>query len=304
MVDSAELIAVASRTQASADRFGKRWQIPRRYASYTALAADPDVDIVYIATPHTFHYDNAKMCLAAGKHVLCEKPLTLNGTQSAELITLAQQNNLFLMEAVWMRFIPAIAKLREWVADGVLGEIISISADFNFHLPFDPDHRLYNRALGGGALLDLGIYPLSLTTMLLGFPDTIESHAVVGETGVDESNGLLLRYANGAVAMLTSGVRGNRPIEALVSGTRGYVKIPHFFLRPDHLILELNGKKPIRHDIPYRGNGYAHEVEEVHACLRAGKRESAIMPLAETQRMMELMDQLRRVWGVTYPPEA
>ncbi len=300
---SANLLAVASRTQASADKFGKRWNVPRCYDSYAALAHDPDVDVVYIATPHPYHYDNAKLCLEAGKHVLCEKPLTLNGKQSAELIALAQRNKLFFMEAVWMRYIPAIAKLREWVAEGVLGEIVAVSADFNFHRPFDPNHRLYNRELGGGALLDLGIYPLSLTTMLLGFPASVESHATIGTTGVDESVGLLLRYASGAVGMLTCGLRSNRPIEATIAGTRGYVKLPDFFLRPDHLILHLNGEEPQTHAIPYRGNGYPHEIAEVHACLQSGALESAIMPHAETQQMMELMDQLRAEWGVVYPEE-
>jgi predicted dehydrogenase len=241
--------------------------------------------------------------MAAGKHVLCEKPFTLNQKQSAELIDYAQRHKLFLMEAVWMRFIPAIAKLREWVADGVVGEIVSVAADFNFHLPFDANNRLFNRELGGGALLDLGIYPLSLTTMLLGFPDSIESHAVIGATGVDESDGLLLRYASGAVALLTCGMRSNRPVTALIAGTRGHITIPAPFLRPDRLILQRNGEEAETHHIPYRSNGYAHEVLELHACLERGQFESAIMPLAETQQMMALMDSLRQDWGVSYVGE-
>ncbi|KAA3658810.1 MAG: gfo/Idh/MocA family oxidoreductase [Chloroflexi bacterium] len=302
-VEDAELVAVASRSQASADKFGEKWNVPRRYASYDALAADPDVDIIYIATPHNLHYENMRLCLSASKHVLCEKPMTLNAAESAQCIAFARQNNLFLMEAVWMRFIPAIAQLRKWLADGVIGDVRLIQADFNFNLPFDPTHRLYNPELGGGALLDLGIYPLSFTTMLLGFPNEIHAQAQMSQSGVDELNTMTLIYDNNISAQLTSGMVINKPIEAFVMGSKGTIKVHNLFFRPDKMTLHLNGEDPQTHTIPYLDNGYPHEVLEVHNCLRAGKLESNIMPLDETQRMMQLMDNLRTQWGVKYPGE-
>ncbi|MCB9004618.1 MAG: Gfo/Idh/MocA family oxidoreductase [Ardenticatenaceae bacterium] len=297
-VDDADLLAVASRTQVGADAFGERWGVPRRYAGYAELAADPDVDIVYIATPHSFHAENIRLCLAAGKHVLCEKPLTLNAREAADCIDLARQNSLFLMEAVWMRFFPAIAQVRIWVDSGVIGDVRFIQADFCFHLPFDAAHRLYNPALGGGALLDLGIYPLSLTTMLLGFPDEVHGQAHIGSTGVDELNALTLVYKQGAMAQLSSSMRLNKPREAFVVGTDGYIKIHDAFFCPDQLTLHVNGRNSETHLIPYKHNGYPHEIEAVHAALDVGQLESDLMPLKESWRMMQLMDDLRAGWGI------
>ena len=301
--EDAELLAVASRDQERANAFGERWHIPRRYAGYETLAADPDIDIVYIATPHSNHFDNMKLCLNARKHVLCEKPLTLNAREAAECIELAQEKGLFLMEAVWMRFFPAIDQIRQWMNKGILGDIRLITADFCFQLPFDPHHRLYDPNLGGGALLDIGIYPLSFATMLLGFPEHHSSQVVLGETGIDELNAITLRYQSGAIAQLTSSMRIDKPREAFIVGSRGYIKVHDIFFRPDKLTLHLNGMPAKTIDKPYRVNGYIHEVEEVHACLRAGKVESDLMSHAETLKMMALMDQLRADWGVKYPSE-
>ncbi len=302
-VEEAEILAVASRSQGSAERFGKRWNIPRCYADYTALAADPDIDIVYIATPHNLHYENMLMCLEAGKHVLCEKPLTLNEKEAVECIRLAREKELFLMEAVWMRFFPAIQRLVEWVQLGKIGQIRLIQADFCFNLPYDPTHRLYAPELGGSALLDLGIYPLSFTTMLLGFPSEVYGQAILGETGVDELNALTLVFGQDQLAQLTSSMRVEKPREAFVVGSEGYIKIHDPFFFPDRLTLSVNDGEPQTIPIPYQGNGYVHEVEEVHTCLRAGKTESEIMPLHETQKLMRLMDDLRARWGVVFPCE-
>ncbi|WP_420630544.1 Gfo/Idh/MocA family protein [Candidatus Leptofilum sp.] len=303
VVEDAELLAVGSRSQASADAFGDRWRIPRRYASYEALAADPNIDIVYIATPHNLHYDNMKLCFNAGKHVLCEKPLTLNAPQATECIALAREKGLFLMEAIWMRFFPALAQVRQWLADGVIGDVRLVQAGFCFNLPFDPAHRLYNRELGGGALLDLGIYPLSFTTMLFGFPDEVYGKAQIGETDVDELNTMTLIYNSNITVQLTSSMRVNKPREAFIVGNRGYIKVHDIFFRPDQLTLHVNGEEPQTVNVPFRGNGYPHEVEEVHACLRDSKLESSQMPLDETLYMMQLMDNLRAQWGIHYPGE-
>jgi predicted dehydrogenase len=299
----AEIVAVASRAQETAEAFGEKWEIPRRYATYAALAEDPDVDVIYIATPHSQHYQNMLLCLHAGKHVLCEKAFTLNAGQASECIALARRKNLFLMEAMWMRFFPAMVQVRKWLHQGVLGEIRLVQADFFLHRPFDPQHRHYNPELGGGSLLDLGIYPLSLATMVLGFPQKIHSHAHLSPTGVDELAAIVMTYENGAAALLASGLRVYKPREAFILGTKGYIKVHDTFFMPDRLTLELDGERPLARHCPSTGSGYIHEVEEVHACLRAGKTESSIMPLAETLKMMELMDGLRAEWGVRYPGE-
>ncbi|GAB4574869.1 MAG: Gfo/Idh/MocA family oxidoreductase [Anaerolineae bacterium] len=299
----AEMIAVGSRSQASADAFGEKWGIPHRYASYEAVAADPEVDVIYIGTPHSHHYENMLMCLEAGKHVLCEKAFTLNARQAQECIDLARRKGLFLMEAMWMRFIPAIAQVRDWVAANQIGDVRLISADFCFPLAYDPAHRLYDPALGGGALLDLGIYPISFTTMLLGLPDQMTGHAHLSPTGVDEMDTFTFVYDSGASAQLSCSMRLAKPQEAIVAGTEGYIRVHEPFFRPDRLTLAIAGQEPQTVTRPFSGNGYAHEVAEVHACLRTGRTESAIMPLDETLALMRLMDDLRADWGVRYPGE-
>ena len=299
----AEVVAVASRTQARAEDFGRRWNIPVRYGSYQALVEDPNVDVVYIATPHNLHYENMKMCLHAGKHVLCEKAFTLNSKQAKECVRLARQKNLFLMEAMWMRYFPAMQQVREWLENGVIGKVRLVQADFCFNLPFNATHRLYNPKLGGGALLDLGIYPLSFATMVLGFPQGITSYAHIGETGVDELDTIILTYENGATAVLNCSMRIYKPRESFIIGTYGYIKIHNIFFRPDRLTLHLNGHEEKLVEFPISGNGYIYEVEEVHRCLREGKTESAIMPLDETIRLMEVMDEMRSDWQLVYPDE-
>lgn len=299
----AEIVAVASRTRARADAFADRWRIPTRYGAYEALAGDAGVDVVYIATPHNLHYENMRLCLQAGKHVLCEKAFALNAAQARACIELARRNDLFLMEAMWMRFFPAMAQLRDWLGQGLLGEVRLLQADFCFHLPFDPAHRLYDPAQAGGALLDLGIYPLSLASMVLGLPQGVRSHAHIGPTGVDELDTILLQYEGGAAASLSCSMRVYKPREAFIVGTEGYVKVHDIFFRPDRLTLYRRGAGPQIHDFPIAGNGYDYEIEAVHACLRAGKRESELMPLDESLALMQLMDGLRADWGVVYPDE-
>lgn len=301
--DEAEVVAVASRTQERAEAFGRQWNIPVCYGSYEELAEDPRIDVVYIATPHNLHYENIKMCLEAGKGVLCEKAFALNARQTEECIALAREKELFLMEAMWMRFFPAMYQIREWLKKQMIGEVRLVEADFCFNLPFNANHRLYNPELGGGALLDLGVYPLSFASMILGFPDGIASHAHIGETGVDELDTIILNYKNGASANLSCSMRIYKPREAFIVGTKGYIKVHNIFFRPDRLTLHLNGQEPQMYEYPIESNGYIYEVEEVHRCLRAGKKESELMPLNETLKLMDLMDDLRSSWKLVYPGE-
>ena len=299
----AECLAVGSRSQASADAFGEKWHIPRRYPTYEALAADPDVDVIYIATPHNLHYENMKLCLNAGKHVLCEKPLTVNAAQAKECLELAKEKGLFLMEAMWMKFIPAVQQMQKWVADGRIGTVRLVQANFAFNIPFDPHGRLYDPALAGGALLDMGIYTSTLAHLVLGKPDSILSAACLGETGVDELNTAIWQYADGTQAVLTSTQRLERPCDAFITGTEGYIKLHSNFWHSRKLTLKQRGQAKEVVQIPYDGNGYGYQVREVHDCLRAGKLESAVVPHADTLEIMTLLDEMRGQWGLVYPEE-
>jgi dihydrodiol dehydrogenase / D-xylose 1-dehydrogenase (NADP) len=301
----AEIAAVGSRTQASADEFGAKWNVPRRYGSYEALANDPDVDVIFIGTPHTFHYENMLLCLNAGKHVLCEKPITINAAQAEECINLARQKGLFLMEAMWMRFLPAIRALNDWLGEGRLGDIRLVQADFSIVVPYNPSHRLYDPYLGGGALLDLGIYPISFTHMILGTPDRMFSHAHLGQTHVDELATMIFAYDGGQSAVLTTSQRLVQPVEARVVGTEGYARVHHPFFKAQRFSVKVGeeGQEQV-FDYPYESNGYIHEVRAVGEYLRAGRLESDLMPLDESLAIMRLMDELRAAWGVYYPGEA
>lgn len=303
VVPDAELLAVASRTQEGADAFADQYGAPRRYVSYEALAADPDVDAVYISTPHPMHKDNSILCLNNGKAVLCEKPFAINAQQAAEVIKVARQKRVFLMEAMWTRYIPAMIKVRELLAAGVIGEARMVTADFGFRAGISPEGRLFNPALGGGALLDVGVYCVSLASMIFGAPARMASLAHLGETHVDEQAGMILGYSGGQMAVLSTAIRTTTPMEALISGTEGQIRIHSLFWRPTRLTVSVYGKETNEIDMPLVGNGYNYEAQEVARCLRAGLLESDVMPLDETLSIMKTMDELRAQWGLRYPME-
>jgi predicted dehydrogenase len=310
VVEDAEAVAVGSRTQASADSFADKWHIPHRYDSYEALANDPDVDVVYIGTPHPFHYENTLLCLNAGKHVLVEKPFAMNTRQTEEMIRLAQDKGLFLMEAMWTRYLPAMVQVRQWLAEGAIGDVELVRAAFSFMATFDPTSRFFDPNLGGGALLDAGIYPISFAYMVLGSPQTINSTACLGPTGTDDRSAYMFGYDNGKTALLSSGVRLSVPIEAEIIGTKGYIKIHQPWLNARVVTLaqaasDVGGNvfNTQTVHVPTVGNGYNYEAIEVGKCLRAGKLESAVMPLDESLDIMITMDTMRKQWGLTYPME-
>ncbi len=302
VLDDAKAVAVGSRTPMAADKFADEFNIPRRHASYEALANDPEVDAIYIATPHPFHKDNTIMCLNAGKAVLVEKPFAINATEARAMIDVARSKHVFLMEAMWTRFLPAIVRAHELIASGAIGEVRMLNADFGFRTNMNPKGRLFDLELGGGALLDVGIYPLSLASALFGNPKTIASAAHRGVTGADEQSAYLLSYDDGQLALLSSAGRTNTIHEALIYGTDGYIHIPDWW-HAQKLILNVNGKPPETLDIPHLGNGYAHEAIEVAQCLRAGKLESATISLDESLSIIQTMDTIRAQWGLTYPSE-
>jgi len=303
VLPDAELVAVGSRSQSAADAFGDEFRVPHRHASYVALADDPDVDVVYVATPHSLHRENSRLCLQAGKAVLCEKPFAINAAQAEEVIALARKKRLFLMEAMWTRFLPVLVRVRELLAEGAIGEVRLLNADFGFSATFDPRGRLFDPHLGGGALLDVGVYLVSLASMVFGPPVRIASMAHLGRTGVDEQAAAILGYERGQLAVLTTAVRTSTPQEAILMGTGGQMRIHSQWWHPTTLTLALEGREEEVIYLPFEGNGYHYEAAEVMDCLRSGRLESDVMPLDETLAIMETMDQMRAQWGLRYPME-
>jgi predicted dehydrogenase len=301
--DGAELTAVGSRQQESADAFGDEFGIPHRHASYQALADDADVDAIYVATPHTLHRENSILCLEAGKAVLCEKPFAINAEQAREAVDVARARGVFLMEAMWTRFFPIMYRLRELLAEGAIGEVRMVAADFGFRANFNPEGRLLNPHLGGGGLLDVGVYAVSLASMVLGRPTRIASLAEIGTTGVDEQAGMVFGYDGGQLSMLYTAARTNTPQEAVVMGTDGRIALPAPWWRPQRMTLIRSGQDPQEIVMEPEGNGYNYEAVEVARCLAQGKTESDVMPLDESIEIMETMDQVRAQWGLKYPME-
>ena len=296
------IVAVASRSAERADAFADRYAIPARYGDDESLAADPDVDAVYVATPHSRHESDTLRFLRAGKHVLCEKPFALNARQAATMIEAARSRGLFLMEAIWSRFLPAYRSLVEVVGEGHIGEPLVVEADFGFRRPLEPGHRLFDPALGGGALLDLGLYPLQLCSLLLGTPEHVGADAVVGETGVDEVVAAVLRHRGGSLGVVKAAIRVGMSCTARISGTEGWIDLPAFMHCPSSLTVTTSAG-PRHIDGSYEGNGLRFEIEEVHRCLAEGSTESPVMPLDETRALAATLDAIRAQVGVVYPGE-
>ena len=307
-LDDAELVAVGSRTQQSADAFGDAFGVPHRRASYEALASDADVDVIYVATPHALHKDNTILCLRAGKPVLCEKPFAINAREAEEMIRCARERKLFLMEAMWSRFFPITFKVRELLRGGVIGEPRMLTADFGFRTRINPKGRLFDPALGGGALLDVGVYPVSLSSMIFGTPTRIAGMAHLGETGVDEQAAIILGFPGGALSILYTAIRTRTPQEAVIMGTHGQIRIHSAWWRPTKMTVtgfaQRDTASPEVVELPYEGNGYNYEAAEVMQCLHAGKQESDLMPLDETLAIMRTLDEIRAQWHLKYPMEA
>lgn len=292
--------AVGSRDLARAEAFAAEYGIPRAYAGYDALVADPGLDAVYVASPHNHHLACAKLALAAGKPVLCEKPLGATFAQARAMVEAARHADRFLMEAVWTRFLPALAAAREWIDRGRIGALRRLEADFSFRGPWAPESRLLNPALAGGGLLDVGIYVLSLAHWAFGsLPDPAASSAAIGETGVDEQAAMIFQWPDGAQAVLTCGVRTRGSCHARLAGTEGSIELPVFF-NAQEAVLRAGGKEE-RVRTPHGRNGFEYEIREAMRCVRAGLRESPFLPLSETLRLAEVSTGLLNQWGVRYP---
>lgn len=303
-VPAAELVAVGSRSQASADKFGDEFDIPHRHPSYEALVADPEVDVIYVCTPHPLHAPCAKLALSAGKHVLCEKPFTVNLREAREVVALAREKNLFLMEAMWTRFLPSLGKAREWITSGVLGDVRLFQAAFCFRAGDDEASRLLAPEMAGGGLLDVGIYPISLASMLFGGqPQRIVSLAHLGHTGVDEQAVIIFGYGDGALASLACAVRTSTVHDAYIYGTEGYINLQSPFWSTTRAMLYKGDQMQEAFEQPHPCNGFEYQIEEVCRCVQSGLHESGTMPLDETLAIMETMDRIRDQWGLRYPGE-
>ncbi|MGO9503555.1 MAG: Gfo/Idh/MocA family protein [Streptosporangiaceae bacterium] len=301
LLPDAELAAVGSRSKASADAFASEFGAARAHPSYAALAADPEVDAVYVATPHPGHYEAAMLAIEQGKAVLVEKPFTMNAADAQELIETARVRGTFLMEAMWTRFLPHMARVREILASGVLGEIVLLTADHGQWFAADPDFRLFSPQLGGGALLDLGIYPVSFASLVLGTPGRITAVSEPAFTGVDGQTSMILQYAGRAQALLTTTLWARTANRAVISGTEARLELEEWFYQPTAFrVVGRDGSEIERYDERHEGKGLRHQAAEVGRCLRAGLTESPLLPLDETLSVMEAMDEIRSQIGLSY----
>ena len=301
LVSGADLVAVASRGKKTADAFGDLFRVAKRHDNYESLARDPDVNVVYIATPHSLHKENTLMCLQAGKAVLCEKPFAINSKEASEMIRLARERRLFLMEAMWTRFFPLMTKMHEMISSNRIGEVRMLMADFGYRSE-DLKNWVFNPKFGGGGLLDVGIYPISFSHQIFGIPNQITSISDIGDAGVDEQSAVILGYEGGRMALIASATRTQTPQVAYVLGTKGRIHVHSAWWKPDTLTLSVNGRDEVMR-IPFQGNGYNYEAAEVVTCLREGKTESGTMPLDETLSIMKIMDTIRDQWKLKYPME-
>ncbi|QMU95930.1 Gfo/Idh/MocA family oxidoreductase [Microbacterium esteraromaticum] len=302
-----DLVAVGSRTQESADAFAARFEIPRAHGSYIDLAEDPEVDIIYVATPHPMHHEDARLALQNGKHVLVEKAFTLNRAEAEDLRRLAAERGLLAMEAMWTRYLPHMARIREIIAAGSLGEIRSVSADHTQSLPTDPAHRLNDLALGGGALLDLGIYPISFVWDVLGEPVGITASGRLVDTGADAEVATIMTHAGGAISTTLSSSRTAGPNTAVVLGTEARIEIDRVWYSPTSFrVVAPDGTIIERYESSVEGRGMQFQALAAEAAIASGDTAGSqlALPTAESVAIMGTLDEVRRQIGVVYPSES
>jgi predicted dehydrogenase len=296
--------AVGSRSQASAEAFAAEFGIPTAHASYEALVADPDVDIVYVATPHPFHAEHATLALEAGKHVLVEKPFTLNAAEAAKVVALAAEKNLLVLEAMWTRWLPHMVRIREIIASGVLGEVNSLIVDHTQDLPDDPAHRINALELGGGALLDLGIYPISFASDLFGAPEEIQASATFKDTGADAQVAAVLRYPGDRIASVLTASNTRGPNVASILGTAGRIDIDAVWYNPTSFRhIDSSGVVVESYSHEVVGRGMQFQAEEAERLVAAGSISSDILSAGETVQIMRTLDAIRDQIGLRYPGE-
>ena len=302
-VDGAELYGVGSRNLDRAENFAHEHGVPVAFGSYESLVSDPHIDVVYIGTPNTRHLENTLLCLRGGKHVLCEKPLGVNSTEVEQMFVEAERRGLFLMEAMWTYFFPAIQRAREWIQSGRIGKPMLVRADFHYAASYDPTNRLFDPNLAGGALLDIGVYPLALAQLVFGrAPDRIGTMADMAESGVDRQGAAILQYDHQGMAILTFGFQTDAPQTAMVAGDRGFIELPHPFYQPDSVTMAVDDNRE-HHSFSRHGYGYSFEAQHVTECLQQGATQSDIMPTQASRLIIRTLDRIRSEWSLTYPGE-
>ncbi len=301
-VEGAQAYAVGSRRTETAQRFGLEHEIPVQYGSYESLVADATVDIIYVGSPHSYHLEHTLLCLEAGKHVLCEKPMGLTPAEIGRMIAAASETGCFLMEALWTFFFPAINRVRSWIDENRIGRPRMLRADFHFNAPYDPSSRLYDPALGGGALLDIGVYPVALAHLVFKKPPArIWSAVDYAESGVDRLATVMFQYADGALANMSFGFGAEAPQSAFIAGEDGVIELPEKFYQPDTAILAA----PANHEefvFEREGYGYEYEARHVTHCIREGLAQSDRVPWTQSQEIADSLERIRACWAV-HPAE-
>ncbi|WP_395145043.1 Gfo/Idh/MocA family protein [Armatimonas sp.] len=316
LLSDQNVVAVGSRDAEKAAAFGSKHSITNRHGSYEALCSDPDVDAIYVATPHTFHKEHSILALKSGKHVLCEKPFTINRAEAEAVVTVAQETGLFLMEGMWSRFFPVWDKVRALIAEGAIGKPRMLYADFGFRcgpspsnvgddgkiIGLNPQARLFNPELGGGAIMDVGIYPVSLAQMLLGDPDQVACLGTIGHTGVDENAGMLLHFPSGAVAVMSTSFQVSTPQSATLIGESGKLEVAAPWWTPRKLTLTRGSESEV-FELPFDGPGFQFEAMHFAERLRTGHTQSDILSHSDSLAVMGALDNLRSQIGLKYPME-
>lgn len=305
MEDTQVLAACASRTMDKAEAFREKYGIARAYESYEAMLQDPEVEAVYVATPNNLHYENCRMCLNAGKHVLCEKPFTITREEGERLFALAEKKGLFIMEAFWIRFLPALLKLRELIASGVLGDVVWARSDYGFVAKGARKDRKFDSSLAGGALLDIGIYNLGFMRMVMGDApvEAFDSQYHINEYGTDDFSTILLRYAGGKSACVTTSIGINMARAAVVYGTKGSIALDDFqHARKLHVYLGDGTCRTL--EFPEEINGFEYQIREVERCVKAGMTTSDVLKRDDTLEILELMERIRASWGMRFSCES
>jgi len=303
LLPDARLLGVGSRSRDSAQRFGDEFQLPLRFGSYGELASSAQVDVIYVATPPSLHCENALLCMQSGKHVLCEKPFALSAAQARHMIDASEAHGVFLMEAMWTRFIPAVVQLRRLVAEQKIGALQLLLAGGGFIPEPDPEFYLFRRDLGGGVLLDAGVYLVSMASMVLGAPDRIVALGGLAGSGIDDHEGVLLSHAAGPLAMLHVSLRTRAAPELTLLGSKGRIHVAPPIFCPRRLDVTVSGAEEEVMEFPFAGSGYRFQAAEVAHCIRDGRRESMVMSHAESWQIMATLDRIRGQLGVVYPGE-
>lgn len=296
----AQLYAVASSDQQRADEFAKPYNIPHAFGSYEDLLTLPDLDVVYVATRHILHHENVLMLLNGGMAVLGEKPFAMNSGQVRDMVETSRSKGVFLMEALWSRFMPGIRHALKLAQSGAVGKVVSVKADFGFKAPFVPENRLFNKDLGGGALLDIGIYPLFLSYLFLGKPTTVKASATFGKTGVDEQCGMVLSYADGQLAILDSTLLAKTDCVGIIQGETGQIRIHGRFHETTGVTLQPEEGESTTTTFDRQTHGYIYEAQHVMDCLNEGKTESPLWSLDDSLNLMNLLDTVRAEAGIVY----